>query len=261
MPEKLEIQLLGDFHITYHGQPLDSFSTARLQSILAFLLIHHDIPQPRRRLAYLLWPDSSESGARNNLRQLIYQLRQALPDADRFLISDANSIGWRLDSDQTIDIALLEGALAQAAAAEKQQNPDLQRYALEQAAQIVQGTLLPGCYDEWITAERERIQANAVLALHKLILLEEQNRDYSAAIHAGQVLLRLDPLDENLYIQLLHLYRLNNDNAGAIRIYQTARETLDRELGVGRQRPSFPKLHWPASRMAAAAKRLAACSQ
>src|SRR4051794_7548244 len=104
MPPKLVIQLLGDFHITYNGHPVDSFGTARLQSILAYLLLHHDIPQPRRRLAYLLWPDSSESNARNNLRQLIYQLRQALPDPDRFLTSDANTIGWKLDGDQTFDV-------------------------------------------------------------------------------------------------------------------------------------------------------------
>ncbi|HVP21099.1 MAG TPA: AAA family ATPase, partial [Anaerolineaceae bacterium] len=232
MAAKLAVQLLGDFHVTYNGQPVGNFSTARLQSILAFLLIHHDIPQPRRRLAYLLWPDSSESGARNNLRQLIYQLRQAMPDADRFLISDANSIGWRLDGDQTLDVVLLEQALDQAMAAEKQQNLDLQRYALEQVAQVFQGTLLPGCYDEWITPERERIQAMIALALQKLILLQEQRRDYSAAIHTGQSLLRLNPLDENLYIQLLHLHRLNRDIAGAVLVYQTARKTLERELGI-----------------------------
>ncbi len=126
MPAKLVVQLLGDFVITYNGRPVEGFGTARLQSILAYLLLHHDIPQPRRRLAYLLWPDFSESGARNNLRQLIYQLRQALPDPDRFLTSDANSIGWKLDRDQTLDMAVLEQALEQAAAAEKQHNQDLE---------------------------------------------------------------------------------------------------------------------------------------
>jgi DNA-binding SARP family transcriptional activator len=232
MPGKLVVQLLGDFLITFNGQPVEGFGTARLQSILAYLLLHHDIPQPRRRLAYLLWPDSSESGARNNLRQLIYQLRQTLPDPDRFLISDANSIGWKLDSDQTLDMAVLEHALEQAASAEKQHNPDLQRYELELAAQTFHGTLLPACYDEWIIPERDRIQAMTVMALQTLIALQEQQRDYSAAIRTGQILLRLDALDENRYIQLMRLHRLNYDQAGAIRIFQTARETLDRELGI-----------------------------
>jgi DNA-binding SARP family transcriptional activator len=232
MPSKLLIQLLGDFHISFNGQPIESFGTTRLQSILAYLLLHHDIPQPRRRLAYLFWPDSNESSARNNLRQLIYQLRQALPDPERFLTSDANTIGWKLDSDQILDVAVLEQALEQASAAEKQQNPDLQRYPLEQAAQTFHGTLLPDCYDEWITPERERIQSMVVIALQKLIALQEQRRDYSAAIHTGQILLRMDPLDENIYFLLMRLHRQNYDPAGAVRIYQTARETLERELGI-----------------------------
>jgi DNA-binding SARP family transcriptional activator len=79
MPYKLVIQLLGDFHITYNGQALESFGMARLQSFLANLLLHHDIPQSCRRLPHLLWPDSSGTSVRNNLRQLTYQLRQALP--------------------------------------------------------------------------------------------------------------------------------------------------------------------------------------
>ena len=37
-------------------------------SLLAYLLFHRDTPQPRQHLAFLLWPDSSESQARTNLR-------------------------------------------------------------------------------------------------------------------------------------------------------------------------------------------------
>ncbi len=232
MPAKLVIQLLGDFLFTYNGTPLENFNTARLQSFLAYLLLHHDIPQPRRRIAYLFWPDSSETAARNNLRQLIYQLRQALPDPNRFLSGDANTIGWKLDSDQSLDVDVLERALEESTAAEKQHNPDLQRYALEQAAQAVRGLLLPDCYEDWIVPERERIQALEMSALHRLVNLQEQLRDYPAAIHIGQMLLRLDPLDENLYALQMRLHRLNDDPAGAVRVFQSARETLQRELGI-----------------------------
>jgi DNA-binding SARP family transcriptional activator len=75
MPSKLVIQLLSDFHITYNGQALESFGTARLQSFLANLLLHHDIPQSCLRLPHRLWPDSSEISVRNNLRQQTYRLR------------------------------------------------------------------------------------------------------------------------------------------------------------------------------------------
>jgi two-component SAPR family response regulator len=182
MQVKLIIHLLGDYFVNYNGQSLDGFGTVRLQSILAYLLLHCDIPQPRQRLAFLLWPNSSESSARNNLRQLIHQLRKALPDPDRFSTSDASTIGWKLDSDQTVDIIIMEQALAQAASAEKQQNPDI-----------------------------ERTQAHPIEALHKLITLQGQIRDYAAAIHTGQVLRGVDPLDETLYIMLMRLLLLIDD--------------------------------------------------
>ena len=59
--------------------------SARAESLLAYLLLHREAPQPRQRLAFLLWPDSTEPQARTNLRHLLHNLRRALPDPDRFL--------------------------------------------------------------------------------------------------------------------------------------------------------------------------------
>ena len=46
--------------------------SARAESLLAYLLLHREAPQPRQRLAFLLWPDSSEPQARTNLRHLLH---------------------------------------------------------------------------------------------------------------------------------------------------------------------------------------------
>ena len=78
----LHIHLLGDFRLVYGDEPVTSVGTARLQALLAFLVLHRETPQPRQRLAFLFWPDSTEAQARNNLRQILHQLRQQLPDAD-----------------------------------------------------------------------------------------------------------------------------------------------------------------------------------
>lgn len=54
--------------------------------MLTHLVLHHDVPQSRTRLAFMHWPDSTEAQAYTNLRKLTYLLRNALPDADRYLI-------------------------------------------------------------------------------------------------------------------------------------------------------------------------------
>ena len=52
------------------------------------------------------------------------------------------------------------------------------------------------------------------------------------AIRYAQRLLGLDPLSEDLYRRLMHLFALNNDRASALRVYHTCVTTLQREMGV-----------------------------
>src|SRR4051812_28488108 len=77
----LRVDLLGDFSLTYGDQRVTTIATPRLQSLLAYLVLHRDVPQPRQHLAFLFWPDTNEAQARNNLRQLVHQLRHTLPAA------------------------------------------------------------------------------------------------------------------------------------------------------------------------------------
>ena len=67
----IRIELLGKLRFSYGQQLLTSINTNRMRSLLAFLVLHGDAPQSREHLAFLLWPESSESQARTNLRQLL----------------------------------------------------------------------------------------------------------------------------------------------------------------------------------------------
>jgi len=228
----LHVQLLGGFQFVLDDTPVAGVSTARLQSLIAYLILHADSPQSRQHLAFLFWPDATEAQARNNLRQFLYQLRHALPDAEHFLAVDSNTVYWKTDAAQVIDVQLFERTLSQAAAAEQQGEAALSRQALERALAFYQGDLLPGCYDDWMAPERERLQQQARSACQKLVLLLETQRHYAAALPVAQQLLRLDPLDESAYAMLMRLHELDDDPAGAQRVYQSAVETLQCELGV-----------------------------
>ena len=65
------------------------------------------------------------------------------------------------------------------------QNPSALRQALTQAVDLFRGDLLPGCYDEWILPERDRLRQVFFTALERLIVLLEQERDEEAAISAS----------------------------------------------------------------------------
>jgi predicted ATPase len=106
------------------------------------------------------------------------------------------------------------------------------RQALEEALDLYRGDLLPGCYDEWILPERDRVRQLFFQAAERLITLLEQERDYDAAIRTAQRLLRHDALQETTYRQLMRFYALRGDRVAALRVYHTCVTVLERELAA-----------------------------
>jgi DNA-binding SARP family transcriptional activator len=231
----LHIHLLGDFLLVADETPVTIITLHRLQSLLAYLVLHRNAPQDRSHLAFLLWPDSTEAQAHANLRQLVYRLRQTLPNADQFLHSDKQSLQWlpaNADCTWTLDVLELEQAYTRVVHAELAQEQDGLRQALEQVAYLYRGDLLPACDEEWILPERDRLCQVFLQAAQRLIALLEQERDYAAAISIAHKLLHHDPLHEATYRQLMRLLAVHGDREGALRVYATCVTTLERILGV-----------------------------
>jgi DNA-binding SARP family transcriptional activator len=228
----LKVYLLGGFRLLDGETAVTAINTPRLQALLAYLALHRHTPQPRAHLAFLFWPDSTEAQARTNLRYLIHQLRQTLPQADQFLQTGDGTLHWRADAPFTLDVADFEQAIAQADRAEQAGDQAEVRATLEQAVSLYQGDLLPSCYDDWLLPERERLQQVFISALERLILLLESQRNYRPAIHYTQQLLRHDSLYEAAYRHLMRLHALNGDPAMAVRTYHSCVTLMQRELGV-----------------------------
>jgi len=167
----------------------------RLQTLLAYLALHRGVPQSRSRIAYTLWPDSTEAQAHTNLRNLLFKLRMTLPEVERFLVVERQTLCWHSDAPCSLDVTEFERAVARAEYARDAQDAAAGRLALEQAVQCYQGDLLPGCYDEWICSKRERLQQTYQGALERLVELLEQSGSVAEAIRMAQRLLRIDPQD------------------------------------------------------------------
>src|SRR3954451_12769658 len=111
-PPTLRVRLLGSMDLRLGEQSLPALDSARVESLLAYLLLHRDAPQPRQRLAFLLWPDSSEAQARTNLRHVLHKLRRSLPDDERFIEITPRTLRWRPGAPLRLDVATFEDALA-----------------------------------------------------------------------------------------------------------------------------------------------------
>jgi DNA-binding SARP family transcriptional activator/predicted ATPase len=228
----MRIELFNNLLITCAQQPILSVNTNRLQSLLAWLVLHSEAPQSREQLAFLLWPESAESQARTNLRQLLHHLRRALPAECCLLSADNHNVQWRRDSACTIDVVEFDGAVARAVDAAKRGDADGELAALEEAARLYQDDLLRSLYDDWLQPKREHYRKQLGQALRRLAALQEACRDYPAAIRHAERLVGLDPLAEAHHQVLIRLHACNHDRASALRAYHQCKQALRRELGV-----------------------------
>jgi DNA-binding SARP family transcriptional activator len=225
-PVPLRIRLLGEVDIRRGDVAVAALESARAESLLAYLLIHRAAPQPRQRLAFLLWPDSTEAQARTNLRHVLHNLRRALPEADRFLDVTPRTLQWRPDAPCWLDLAAFEGALARAQAGDDELG------ALREAVDAYTGDLVEGSYDEWLMEERDRVRALYLQALERLAALLEERGEHADALGYAERLLAGDPLSEAACRRLMRLHDALGDRARALRVYHACTGALERELGV-----------------------------
>jgi len=201
----LVVRLLGNLQIM-RGPTLIELDAARQQSLLAYLILNRGTPQPRQHLAFMLWPDSPESQARTNLRNLLHKLSLHLPDLDDLIQKTGQSLVWRLDAPVILDIAELEAVLA----------ADCTLDQLERACQLYRGNLLPSCYDDWIGPERERLHAAFERFLEKGVDRLESQQDYRNSLRFVERLLQLDPVQESHHRRLMTLHALVGDRSSAL---------------------------------------------
>jgi len=216
--EALRARLLGPMDLRLGDQQLPPLESARAESLLAYLLLHRHAPQPRQRLAFLLWPSSTERQAQTNLRKVLHTLRRALPGADSLIEIGPRTLRWRADAPLWLDVEHFERALAEG--------------RLEEAVETYAGELLEGRYDEWLADERERLAALYLEALEGLARQYESRRRWPEAIRCVERLVAHDPLREESYRLLMRFCHASGDRARAVRAYHVCAATLERELGI-----------------------------
>src|SRR5438874_7975500 len=151
----MRISLFGNLRISIAGRPVTAVNTNRLHSLIAYLILHGGAPQPRERLAFLLWPASRESQARTNLRQLLHNLKRALPAECSSLATDHFAVEWRQDASCAVDVVDFQAAIAGATAARAERDRVREIQSLTVAVQLYEDDLLPALYDDWLSPLRE----------------------------------------------------------------------------------------------------------
>ncbi len=176
----------------------------------------------REQLAALLWPDASDTQARQALRNALWDIRHAT--GDDHLTADTETVSFdpaRVWS----DVHELE-TLAR--------EPQRETPRALKIAPLLEGFNLKGApeFDDWVSFERDRVQQLAIKIFRARAEAYEAQGEWSQAIRSAQHVLELEPAHEETHRQLMRLYYATNDRAAALKQYETARAALERELGV-----------------------------
>ncbi|HYN86874.1 MAG TPA: BTAD domain-containing putative transcriptional regulator, partial [Ardenticatenaceae bacterium] len=232
----LYLTLLGGLSIVQAEKPVPGFVSNKARALLVYLAVTGR-PHSRESLATLLWGDFPDAKARKNLRDVLSNLNQILPNS---LVMTAQTVAFNQASPHWLDVAQF-----QAGCDGLRHNGGIvsrsdSLVALHDAVTLYNGDLLAGfsvreaeAWGEWVTLEQERLRQMALQALELLLSYEEEAGDYSAAIRTATRLLALAPWQETLYVRLMLLLARTGQYAAALAQYERCQRALMDELGVG----------------------------
>src|SRR5512135_2295310 len=113
----LKIRLLGTFEIK-DGNKLVNIASRPAQSLFAFLILNAGTAYRREKLAGMLWPDSLEETARDNLRHALWRVRKGLEAAAcaHILRADDLTIRMEVSPEYRLDVNQLENVGSESSA-------------------------------------------------------------------------------------------------------------------------------------------------
>jgi non-specific serine/threonine protein kinase len=217
----LEVRLLGKFEVKHNKKQLN-IASRPAQSLFAYLILSAGTAHRREKLAGLLWPDSLEETARDNLRHALWRLRKALPSNPKteYLFTDDLSISFNPSSKYWLDVAEVEKLSERASSDE-----------LIAVLSNYQGELLPGFYDEWVVLEREHLNSVFENRMARLMSLLQDQKRWLEILDWGERWIKFGQKPEPAYRSLMTAHAAKGDMSKVAATYERCMKSL-KEYGI-----------------------------
>ncbi|WP_420643887.1 AfsR/SARP family transcriptional regulator [Candidatus Leptofilum sp.] len=231
-------------------KPLTGFRTTKVKALLIYLATE-PAPQRRETLTTLLWPGMPERSARQNLRQIMYNLRRAVPDLASEADSDTTAVPLILANRQTIQLnpkAIIKSDIMQFSALIKsvQSHDHLDLFLchdcqqkLATAVSLYTSDFLADFYlddsnefEEWAEITRQTYRRQVLDALETLTAIKTRQTTFAEARAYAERQIEIDDLRESGYRQLMKILALSGQRAEALALYDSCRRLLSEELSM-----------------------------
>lgn len=223
----IHLRTLGRFELVAGEAPTIRVVAAQPKrlALLAYLALGSPTGAHRRdSLLALFWPELNTEEARRALRQALHAIRHFLDDG---MLESRRDDQVAIASDRTwCDVVAFERAL------EAQQ--------LEEALALYQGPFLDAVFisdvsaefEQWVDNTRSRLSTSAMHAATTLAALARAQGNNTSEIRWATAACRLAPDDEVSVRLLMQALADGSDRPQALRVFETFRARLFRELGA-----------------------------
>jgi DNA-binding SARP family transcriptional activator len=213
------VRVIGGLSLHYGGRRMSLPPGSH--RLLAYLALH-PAGVDRRSAARVLWPTVDDGRACGNLRSALWRLQQVGCPLVR---AEQSTLGLREGVE--VDLARFEAWAGRVLCGTA--GPDDLAADRRPIAEL---ELLPGWYDDWILAVRERLHLRRVRALEQLSLLLRRSGRPSTALEAVHLAVQAEPLRESGQLALIEASQAAGNWAVARRQFDAFRRILRREIGV-----------------------------
>ncbi|GAA3672509.1 hypothetical protein GCM10023081_08570 [Arthrobacter ginkgonis] len=191
----------------------------REQRVLTLLAMQG--PLERRRVAGLLWPETTDARALDSLRVSVHRISRTVPG---LVVATRNRLG--LADAVRVDLHDLREHLARMPCRSNELPPGFVHF-------LRGADLLPGWDEPWLLAEQDELLQRRIQALEIMAVFELQHHDTLHALEAAEAVLALEPLSERAACLLAHAHAGAGNHAVAAAGLSRFIRRLGEELGVG----------------------------
>lgn len=236
--DKLEVHSLGTVDIKLNNKTIHEYMSGKAIALLSYLAMNKDKVFNREKLVELFWGSSDYEAAKYNLRYTLWTIRRIFKkDEAQDMIENVKN-GCKINENYNIitDVKLLDDLLNKV----EQDRDYYENITLEEIHDIYKGEFFEGFYlkncpefNDWVFYERESCQRKYFTLLSGFSSYLTEKNLLDKCIDVYEELIKLNPLQEDLYLNLIQLYIDLGDRNAALNQYEKCCKVLRDELDIG----------------------------
>lgn len=213
----MQVRLLGEITaVNARGEWVNL--EQKTAALLAYLALEG--ATTRAELVGLLWPETDDTAARNNLRQLLLRFRRLMGEE---YVEGRTSLGLR--EGLAVDVLYLHVAL--------KARDDARAVSFE--GELLRGLYYKDCeaLNEWLDRKRQDLGQKWLAAMEREVQRLEREGQFTAALEWARKILARERTSETAYQYLMRLHYRMGNRAAALEAYRQCQGMLKSEFDVG----------------------------